>query len=129
MLASISGMVFCHATFRRFLTNVPGNVRFGFRSERFLGRLSKFLEKWHVLFNATFRRILTNVPGNVRIGFRSRRFLGRLSEFVEKWHVFFYAYSRLAADRSCRAKQDRSGPGCSKPVRSGPVSGPEIGRT
>ena len=69
------------------LPNVPGNVRLGFGSERFLGRLSKFLKKWHVFFNATFRRILTNVPGKIRIVIRIERFLGRLSECFEKWHT------------------------------------------
>ena len=38
---------FWHAIFRWVLTNVPGNVRFELRSERFLRRLSKFFEKWH----------------------------------------------------------------------------------
>ena len=36
-----------HVTFRGILTNVPGEIRIGIRCERFLGRLSKFFEKWH----------------------------------------------------------------------------------
>ena len=70
--SSKSGMFVFNATFRRILTNVPGIVRFEFRSEFSLGRLSTFLEKCHVFLMksgmfcyVTFWRILTNVSGNV----------------------------------------------------------------
>ena len=37
-----------HATFGGIKINVPGKTRLVIRSERILGRLLKFFEKWHV---------------------------------------------------------------------------------